>query len=157
MKSFYILPFAEIQANAFFNNEKEAQDFVENAKNNDHFVAVNYYGKTTGLHIVSLTYKEFLSKEYLVTLANEDVVEDVKTYLDTAYIGDDGFNKDNWEIYDEIPKVAYFVNCCECNLDFTIDMHRDDFVKYITETSLCVDTEFNFLCNACYNFLSDEK
>lgn len=161
MKSFYILPFTEVLANAFFNTDKEAQDFVANAKNNDHFVAVNYYGEVSGQYIVSLMYEEFVSKEYLVTLADEDIVEDVKKYLDAAYLGDDGLNKDNWEIYDETQKVACFAKCCECNLDFTIDMYRDDLVKYITETckdsELCVDTEFNFLCKTCYNFLSDER
>lgn len=161
MKSFYITPFIRTIANVMFNTEKEATDFVAKSKTDNHFVSVNYQGAVTGFYIVSVIHEECADKDFLVTLADEDLIDDLNNYLNNAYKELDITFGNNWEIYDEIPLVDCYVECNECGKGFRIEFTEDKFKEFIErnvseDSKYELDFEFNFLCNNCYDYFNKQ-
>lgn len=161
MKSFYITPFIRTIANVMFNTEKEATDFVAKSKTDDHFTLVNYQGEVVGLYIVSVVHEECADKDFLVTLADEDLTDDLNKYLDNIYKELDMTFGNNWEIYDEFPLIDCCAKCNECGKGFRIEFTKDEFKEFIErnvseDSKYELDFEFNFLCNDCYDYFNKQ-
>lgn len=172
MKSFYITPFIRTIANVMFDDKDKAVDFIKKANEDNRYISATYQGKITGLHIVSVLFESCADKRHLITLADEDIIDE---YTDShcldEYANDNCLNKiyedlditfgNNWEIYDEIPLVECFVECCECGKEFSIELTKDNFKEFIKRTvskdsKRELDFEFNFLCNDCYEYFNKQ-
>ena len=127
------------------------------------------YFKITGLHIISVLFESRADKRCLITLADEDIIDEFtdtldctdNKYFDKIYKDLDITFGNNWEIYDEIPLVECFVECSECGKEFSIELTEDNFKQFIKRTvskdsKRELDFEFNFLCNDCYEYFNKQ-
>ena len=155
MKSFYILPYIIIHANVVFGTEKEADEFVEKAKSDSRYLsAYKQPNSYAGNYYVSVNFEEYAKEKYLVTLADEDLVEDINNYFKDAW--PILTFPDNWEIYEDAPMVKCIVECCECGEEFEMDLYNGDFGGILYRSLIKNQVEdFNFLCEKCYDYLND--
>lgn len=155
MKSFYILPYIIIHANVVFGTEKEADKFVEKAKSDSRYLsAYKQSNPYAGNYYVSVNFEEYAKEKYLVTLADEDLVEDINNYFKDAW--PILTFPDNWEIYEDAPMVKCIVECCECGEEFEMDLYNGDFGGILYRSLIKNQVEdFNFLCEKCYDYLND--
>lgn len=155
MKSFYILPYIIVHANVLFGTEKEADEFVEKAKADNRYISAYKQPKSfAGSYYVSVNFEEYAKEKYLVTLANEDLVEDINNYFKDAWPNLTFPN--NWEIYEDAPMVKCIVECCECGEEFEMDLFNGDFGGILYRSLIKNQVEdFNFLCEKCYDYLND--
>lgn len=155
MKSFYILPYIIIHANVVFGTEKEADEFVEKAKSDSRYLsAYKQPNPYAGNYYVSVNFEEYAKEKYLVTLADEDLVEDINNYFKDAW--PILTFPDNWEIYEDAPMVKCIVECCECGEEFEMDLYNGDFGGILYRSLIKNQVEdFNFLCEKCYDYLND--
>lgn len=155
MKSFYILPYIVVHANVLFGTEKEADEFVEKAKNDSRYLsAYKQPNPYAGNYYVSVNFEEYAKEKYLVTLADEDLVEDINNYFKDAW--PILTFPDNWEIYEDAPMVKCIVECCECGEEFEMDLYNGDFGGILYRSLIKNQVEdFNFLCEKCYDYLND--
>lgn len=169
MKCFYITPFIRTIANVMFDNKAAAVDFINKANEDNRYISATYQGKITGLHIVSVLFESRADKRCLITLADEDIIDEFtdtldctnNKYFDKIYKDLDITFGNNWEIYDEIPLVECFVECSECGKEFSIELTEDNFKQFIKRTvskdsKRELDFEFNFLCNDCYEYFNKQ-
>jgi hypothetical protein len=154
MKSFYILPYINVKANVLFDTENEANEFVEKAKNDPAYLKVNKQDTPfAGNFYVSVEYEECVNDKFLVTLADEDIVETVSCYLKNSWKNIS--LPDNWEIYEDIPVVKYMVECCECNSPFEMEEYEGLFEEFMYRNLISNPVEeFNFICSPCVNHLT---
>lgn len=155
MKSFYILPYIIVHANVLFGTEKEADEFVEKAKSDSRYLSAHKQATSyAGNYYVSVNFEEYAKDKYLITLANEDIEEDVNEYFKNAW--PNLTFPDNWEIYEDSPMIKCIVECCECGKEFEMDLYNGDFggILYRNFIKNQVD-ELNFICEDCYDYLND--
>lgn len=155
MKSFYILPYIIVHANVLFGTEKEADEFVEKAKSDSRYLSAHKQATPyAGNYYVSVNFEEHAKDKYLITLANEDIEEDVNEYFKNAW--PNLTFPDNWEIYEDSPMIKCIVECCECGKEFEMYLYNGDFggILYRNLTKNQVE-DFNFLCEDCYDYFND--
>lgn len=161
MKSFYILPYIIVHANVLFGTEKEADEFVEKAKLDNRYLSAHKQATPyAGNYYVSVNFEEYAKEKYLVTLADEDLIDDVNNYFKDAW--PNLTFPDNWEIYEDAPMVKCIVECCDCGKEFEMDLFNEDFDLYngdfggILYRNLIKNQveDFNFLCDDCYDYFN---
>ena len=129
--------------------------FVEKAKNDSRYLsAYKQPNPYAGNYYVSVNFEEYAKEKYLVTLADEDLVEDINNYFKDAW--PILTFPDNWEIYEDAPMVKCIVECCECGEEFEMDLYNGDFGGILYRSLIKNQVEdFNFLCEKCYDYLND--